>query len=181
MENEVDRITKIMGALLSFSRKGNAKRDKVSIKEVIEDLLDLVKPTFNLDNIVIETEFCEPPLQFFADKEKLRQVFLNLINNAKQAMPGGGVLTIKCQRKGATHGKSIDISISDTGKGIAEENQNKIFDPFFTTKPEGEGTGVGLSVVHSIIESHGGSITVESQEGKGTTFNIDLPIREPDV
>ena len=173
---EVERISKIIGALLSFSRKGDSSKTQLEIREVIEEVVDVVKQNFSLDNIVIETEFFESSLELTLDKGKMRQVFLNLINNAKQAMPEGGTLSITCQRKDKMNRAFAHISISDTGTGIRDENLPQIFDPFFTTKPEGEGTGMGLAVVHGIIEDHKGTITVESKEGKGTTFIIDLPI-----
>lgn len=178
MKIEVERITKIMGSLLLFSRKGDSQLTQFSIKDIVAGVLDLVQQTFSLDNITIETEYDAVLKEITADKEKLRQVFLNLINNAKQAMPEGGTLSIKCHETNKGSKDFMRISISDTGTGIKSENLSKLFDPFFTTKPEGEGTGIGLAVVHGIIEEHNGTITVESQEGKGTTFIIDLPVAE---
>ena len=176
MNIEIERIIKIMGALLLFSRKGDSQRTQFSIKDIVAGVLDLVQQTFSLDNITIDTEYDATLKEITADKEKLRQVFLNLINNAKQAMPEGGTLSIKCQETNKGSKEFIRVSISDTGAGIKSENLSKLFEPFFTTKPEGEGTGMGLAVVHGIIEEHKGTITVESQEGKGATFIIDLPV-----
>lgn len=176
MEKEVGRVTKILGALLSFSRKGDSTQTKIDVRDIIEDVVELVKKNFSLENITIETDFFDSLPELLADKEKLRQVFLNLINNAEQAMPNGGALSIKCHKKQKMNKVFVQTSISDTGQGIKSENLNRIFDPFFTTKPEGEGTGMGLAVVHGIIEEHNGTITVESKEGEGTTFIIDLPV-----
>ena len=121
----------------------------------------------------------------------MRQVYLNIINNAKYAMTGGGRLTVRTQVQAskdpslrsadtssgkANEGSMLRISFTDTGPGIKKENLGKIFDPFFTTKPEDKGTGLGLSVCYSIIEKHGGCIEVESEEKKGTSFYIDLPL-----
>ncbi len=175
VRHEISRIEKILGSLLTFSRHGDSQRIKIKLKDVIEEVMELIKQDFSLDNIVIETNFCEFPCEILADKDQMRQVLLNLVNNAKHAMPGGGVLSLTCQRKETKNGVFAQIRVSDTGTGIKEENRNKIFDPFFTTKPEGEGTGMGLSVVLGIIEEHGGKIRVESEEGKGTTLIISLP------
>ena len=175
MTHEIERITKILGALLSFSRKGESKKTKFLMKDIVDEVLDLFQQTFSLENITIETEFGKPIPELFADKEKIRQVFLNIISNAKHAIPEGGVISIKSQKKDTIEGTFTHISISDTGTGIKSENLSQIFDPFFTTKREGEGTGMGLAVVHGIIEDQGGTITVESEEGKGTTFSINLP------
>jgi len=176
VRREIDRVTKIMKTLLVFSRKGDSTCEKTTVKKLIEEVLDLVVKEFASENIAIETEFCDPIPEIFADKDKMRQVFLNLVHNARHAMPKGGTLTLKCQAKKSEGLNVARITISDTGTGISKKNLNKIFDPFFTTKPEGKGTGMGLSVVYGIIEEYDGKITVESEEGEGTTFIISLPI-----
>jgi signal transduction histidine kinase len=107
-----------------------------------------------------------------ANQNALRQVFLNLITNAVQAMPKGGELRVRTQRQ---TDKQVLIEFSDSGIGIAEEHRHRIFDPFFTTKEPGQGTGLGLSVVHSVIKRYQGNITVRSKLGEGTTFRIELP------
>ncbi len=178
--NEISRIQKIMGTLLAFSREGESKIEPVLLKNMIDEVLELIEKDFALDSINI---FCQceckrdiEPIQLFADKDELRQVFLNIFNNAKYAMPKGGSLTIDCDAIEKDTKKYVRLKISDTGTGIKEEDLGKVFDHFFTTKPEGEGTGLGLSVIHKIIEDHGGAIHVESEWGKGTTFIIDLPM-----
>jgi signal transduction histidine kinase len=105
----------------------------------------------------------------------LNQVFMNLLMNALQALPERGTIAV---RSGAA-GEEAWIEVSDTGVGIAPENLSKIFDPFFTTKPVGEGTGLGLSLAYGVIEKHHGRIEVSSEVGKGTTFRIVLPLRQP--
>jgi signal transduction histidine kinase len=107
------------------------------------------------------------------DVSRIKQVFLNIINNAVYVMPDGGSLTI---RTTATS-RSVRVDFQDTGPGIAPEHRDRIFDPFFTTKPEVSGTGLGLSVSLGIVQSHGGTIEVESEVGKGTTFTVALPLR----
>jgi signal transduction histidine kinase len=109
------------------------------------------------------------------DAQQIEQVLLNMIANATQAMPDGGVLRINLsQADGA-----VAVAIQDTGTGIAPENLGRIFDPFFTTKPEGKGTGLGLSVSYGIIANHRGQIAVDSTLGKGTIFTILLPTEQP--
>ena len=113
------------------------------------------------------------------DEDKLRQVFLNIVLNAVQAMPDGGRLTITS--KTSPDGQFAHISIADTGQGIPEENLQKIFDPFFTTKPTNKGTGLGLAVTQGIIEQHKGTIEVTSTVGQGTTFLVTLPTSQKET
>jgi two-component system NtrC family sensor kinase len=122
-------------------------------------------------NIVIVADFADglPPVH--GDKNQLQQVFVNLSLNACEAMPGGGTLLVSTSRD---HG-GVVVKVTDTGCGIKESQLDQIFEPFFTTKPVGKGTGLGLSVSYGIVQQHGGSLEVESQEGKGTTFTVVLP------
>ena len=175
LRNEVDRITKVTGVLLKFSHKGKTRKSKITIKEIIEDSIESVKHDFSQYNISINTIYDETLCEIFADKDQMREVFINIFSNAKYAMPDGGVLSITCQRKNKMADEFVHITISDTGIGIKEENLDKVFDPFFTTKPEGDGKGMGLATIHGIIHEHSGTITVASIKGKGTTFTIDLP------
>jgi len=114
------------------------------------------------------------PIQ--ADPAQLRQVIINLMDNAAESMPDGGKITLATR---SVDSYWIEISISDTGQGIPEENLSKLFTPFFTTKDPGKGTGLGLSIVYGIIKMHSGKITVQSKVGKGTTFTILLPFQLP--
>jgi two-component system NtrC family sensor kinase len=108
-----------------------------------------------------------------ADQAQLMQVFINLLDNAADAMPAGGTITISTS---LIDNQRLEVRISDTGCGISEENLGKLFTPFFTTKPVGKGTGLGLSIVYGIIKMHRGQITVSSQLGQGTTFTVILPV-----
>ena len=110
------------------------------------------------------------------DSNELQQVFLNIIVNARKAMPDGGILEIAASP--VKDGSSVQVSFSDNGEGIEESALDKIFDPFFTTRKPGEGTGLGLSISYSIIKEHNGEIFVESKRGKGTTFTLVLPAVE---
>jgi len=174
--HEISRIQKIMGSLLAFSRKSDAELVKGHIRDAVEKVLTIVEKEYKLENIEIIRDWCGQPVEILFDADKVRQVYLNLVHNAKQAMPKGGTITVGC---GAikNYGKNFhQFTFSDTGTGMSEDVKSKIFEPFFTTKPVNEGTGMGLSVVHGIIEEHGGTISVESDEGKGTTFIISLPL-----
>jgi len=114
-------------------------------------------------------------VQIVYDAQQIEQVLINLIQNAIQAMPNGGSLHVSMSHTD----DAVAIAIQDTGTGIPPENVTRIFDPFFTTKPEGEGTGLGLSVSYGIVSHHRGRIDVESVVGQGTTFTILLPTRQP--
>ncbi len=176
VRHEIVRITKIMSSLLDFSRKGDATLQKGYLREEIEKTIALVQTDYKLDNIEIVSHWCDALLNLQYDPDKMRQIYLNLLQNAKQAMPDGGTITIGCNSIKGPHKNFHQFTFSDTGMGMSEETQLKIFNPFFTTKPEGQGTGLGLSVVFGIIQEHGGTITVQSKEGKGTTFTINLPL-----
>jgi signal transduction histidine kinase len=115
--------------------------------------------------------------EVYASRNQLRQVFLNMISNARDAMPDGGTLTVKTHAKG----DNVYIAIADTGIGIREENIDKIFDAFFTTKDSVKDVGLGLSVCYGFIKEHGGDIRVSSKWGSGTTFTISLPIHKGGV
>jgi len=121
--------------------------------------------------VQLATEFAELPL-ISADTGKLKQVLINLVTNAAQAIGGAGTVTLRTQRLGES---AIELSVSDTGPGIAEELHESIFAPFFTTKPEGEGTGLGLYLCRNIVREHGGEIVLESSPGHGATFRVQLP------
>ena len=166
-----------MGSLLAFSRSGSdAELQRGSLRGTIEGVLALVEEEYKLDNIKIVRDWCGELVEMQYDPDKIRQVYLNLIHNAKHAMPDGGTITVGCASANNGGKDYHQFTFSDTGTGMSEEVRLKIFEPFFTTKPEGEGTGMGLSVIHGIVEEHGGKIRVESEEGKGTTFTISLPV-----
>ena len=176
VKHEIERIQKIVNSLLGFSRKGKLEFRSGDIKKEIEKTVFLVEEKYKLDNIKIIRGWCDNPAETLYDPDKIRQVYWNLLRNAKYAMPQGGTITVGCRETKGPDKKFHQFTFSDTGAGMSEDVKSKIFDPFFTTKPVNEGTGMGLSVVHGIIEEHGGSISVESAEGKGTTFIINLPV-----
>ena len=136
----------------------------------------LVKKQLLENSIRISESFDENLGRVYASKNQLRQVFLNMVANARDAMPDGGTLTVKTMNRG----DNIHIEIKDTGIGIRRENINKIFDAFFTTKESVKDVGLGLSVCYGFIQEHGGDIRVSSQLGTGTTFTIILPVMKED-
>ncbi len=176
MRSEVERIVKIVGSLNKFSRKGSSSLESVQIKDELASSLALVEKDFALENIKIVRDFAETLPQVQIDKDEIRQVFLNLIQNAKYAMETGGQLAVSAKPADVQGSPFIRIEFADSGCGVAKENLDKIFEPFFTTKPEIYGTGLGLSICYQIIQKFNGTITAESELGKGAKFIIDLPV-----
>jgi len=170
MESEVSRCSRIIRNLLDFSRQTEPMLRLVDINLVLEQVLTMVGHQAQLQNIDVLKEFNSSLPNILGDFDQLQQVFTNLILNAIQAMPDGGRLTL---RNSATDSE-IRVDIQDTGIGIPKENLSQLFTPFFTTKEKDKGVGLGLAVVHGIVERHKGRIKVKSEVGKGTTFSIYL-------
>ncbi len=171
---QVSRTAKITDNLRAFARKREGEVKPVDLHALFENTLTLLEHHLNLENIQVEKLYNKDLPLIKADEDQLSQVFLNLLNNAKDAMQGGARNAIILQTKVLKD--EIEIRFSDTGPGIPKEFLGKIFDPFFTTKVPGKGTGLGLSITNTIIENHEGTLRVESAEGKGTTFVITLPV-----
>ena len=167
-----ERIRDVVQNLRLFSRLDEAEIKRIDLHEGLEAAIRLLSSYFKPGRITVTRDYGDlPPMTCYA--AQLNQVWMNLLVNAAQAI-GDDDGTVHIQSR--CDGGCVTISISDTGKGIAEENLKKIFDPFFTTKPIGEGTGLGLSITHGIIVQHHGTIRIESAAGKGTTFIITLPV-----
>ncbi|MBI5286225.1 MAG: GAF domain-containing protein [Deltaproteobacteria bacterium] len=167
----------IIQRLLTFSRQSGFELTPVEINPLIDEALGLVERQFNLREITLEKRYGKGLLPIMLDAILMRQALFNIINNAREAMPDGGRLTVTTSLVNTIpQGSWIEIGISDTGAGIKEENLQKVFLPFFTTKVRDGGIGLGLSVVQDIIHRHRGEIRVESKEGAGTTFTIRLPV-----
>lgn len=169
---QVERITKIMNQLLTFARRCPIEQRLIDLRRTIVDCLEVVQERVARHKVTVETVFADDMPLAYADPDQMSQVLLNLVINALHAMPNGGVLRISLSWADA----HLQLAISDTGHGIATDDLAKIFNPFFTTKEVGKGTGLGLTVVHGIVQEHGGSIEVDSQPGRGTTFTISLPL-----
>jgi len=165
------RASEIVNNLLNFSRTGAAEAANVDVNRLVEETLSLVAHPLKTARIQVVKELAEsiPPVHGSANK--LQQVFLNLFLNARDAMPGGGMLEVRT----AAHNGSVEVEVADTGVGIPREHINRIFDPFFTTKSNGRGTGLGLSVTYGIVKEHAGKIDVRSTPGKGTSFHVEFP------
>jgi PAS domain S-box-containing protein len=179
IEQELDRTTRIIRNLLTFARQSEPSMNPVEVNKVIDAALFLVGNQINLEHVQLEKNLETDLPLVFADFDKIQQVLINIILNATQAMPDGGILTIttsvaKDVKLGDAWTDAVRIDIQDTGIGIPKENLNKLFTPFFTTKEKGKGVGLGLSVVHGIIGKHKGKIDVESEINVGTTFSIYL-------
>ncbi len=174
---EIERLENLITSLLDFASSKKLCLEDVSISSVISDSVLLVRKLTKNKGIKITTEVEENIPSFKLDRGKIKQVFLNLFLNAIQAMAEGGTLSVKAfvtEAQDTTLSKPfLRVTVSDTGKGIAPQDIPYIFDPFFSKNPSG--CGLGLAIVHSIVVEHGGSITVKSEEGKGTVFTIDLP------
>jgi two-component system NtrC family sensor kinase len=171
---ETERCATIVKGLLDFSRESVPQKTCTSLNGILDASLALVKNQALFQNISIVLDYSQEIPEILADPHQLEQVFINILLNASHAMSTGGILRIVTEF--AADRNSVVVKIADTGCGIPEENLAKIFDPFFTTK-ETSGTGLGLSVSYGIINSHGGSIEVESSVGVGTAFTIHLPIK----
>jgi len=169
--SETVRLTDLLRKMLSFSKPDEEEKQPTDINSILDEILLLHEKQLRENDIRIASLLFEGLPKAYASKNQLRQVFLNLISNAQDAMSGGGTLTVRTQSVGDT----IFIEVSDTGIGIREENLKKIFDAFFTTKDSVKDVGLGLSVCYGFIKDHGGDITVQSQVGIGTTFTITLP------
>ncbi|MGB2622816.1 MAG: ATP-binding protein [Candidatus Acidiferrum sp.] len=165
------RASEIVNNLLNFSRTGTAEASDVDVNRVVEETLSLVSHPLKTSQIQVVKHLGETLPAVRGSANKLQQVFLNLFLNARDAMPGGGLLEV---RTGA-HNGSVEIEVVDTGAGIPREHIHRIFDPFFTTKASGRGTGLGLSVSYGIIKEHSGKIDVRSTPGKGTSFHVEFP------
>jgi len=171
------RCKEITHKLLSFARKIDPTVMSFDLNDLVREIAELSGQRAKYANVVIETSLGDNIAPVEASPSEMQQVFLNLVNNAIDAMdPGGGDLDIITRQEGDT----VVALVSDTGSGIPEANLSRIFDPFFTTKPVGKGTGLGLSIIYGIINKLGGTITVDSAVGRGTTFTISLPAGKTD-
>ncbi|MGZ8443394.1 MAG: ATP-binding protein, partial [Candidatus Binatia bacterium] len=179
---EVDRICGLINDLLSFARPSKPNVAPENINDVVDNIARILEAQAKEKGVVIVRDFATEVAKAWIDREQMKQVFMNLILNAIQAMDGEGSITISSRevtRRGTTPvGQFVQVEVRDTGIGIAEDNLDHIFDPFFTSGKE-EGSGLGLAVSHQIVEEHGGFLTVESKVGQGTGFYVHLPVSAP--
>ena len=175
---QIDRCSKITQGLLNFARKRESAKESISLERFVPKMVQLVDQRARLENIRIVQEIESQLPDITSDANQLQQVFLNLFNNAIYALKGrpSAEIRVRVGRKNS----AVLVSIADNGCGFSPENMEKAFVPFFTTKPVGQGTGLGLSTVYGIIQGLGGDITLTSEQGAGSEFQIHLPIGEDD-
>ncbi len=186
IDEQCERARHIVSSLQDFARERHFSREHFSLRQLVEQTLRFVKADIS-GQVTITLDIADS-LSLDADRQRMQQVFLNLVKNALDAISGSGSIEIAARMRTAAdgdngfpadcdvRGDTIDISVRDSGSGMSAENLARIFDPFFTTKDVGHGMGLGLFIVYQIIEEHGGCITAASEPGKGTTFFIRLPL-----
>jgi len=179
------RAATLTGQLLAFSRRQVIAPQQVNVNEILADLQRLLRPLIS-ESIVIDQQLADGLWQVRVDPSQFEQIVMNLVINARDAMPTGGNLLIATENRSVSEelagssadlktGEYVVLTVGDTGSGMSREVLGRIFEPFFTTKPKGKGTGMGLATVYGIVKQSGGHITVVSQEGVGTTFQVYLP------
>ncbi|MEA1972059.1 MAG: ATP-binding protein [Candidatus Cloacimonadota bacterium] len=175
VNSNVDRISEIIKKLLGFSRATDPDKKEISINVILNEVMFFISTHAKKNHVEVITNFTKNLPHVNALKNKMEQVFLNIIMNAFDAMPDGGKLSI--ESKLGKQKRTIEIIISDTGTGMSENAITNIFNPFFTTKPSGKGTGLGMYISNEVVKEHNGKILVESKLKKGAKFIISLPIK----
>jgi CheY-like chemotaxis protein/anti-sigma regulatory factor (Ser/Thr protein kinase) len=181
--NAARRASEMTAQLLAFSRRQPIALESLDLNLMVEDLLRMLRRLLQ-NEVQLQTELHPRPLIVVADRGQMAQVLMNLIVNARDAMPEGGTLTIRTARHDEPEGpdlaagRYVRVTVADTGHGMAPEVAERAFEPFFTTKPAGQGTGLGLALVHAVVTEHHGFVDVDSRLGEGTTFVVWLPKAE---
>jgi signal transduction histidine kinase len=172
----VDRISEIVTAIKGYAYLDQAPRQRVDVRIGLEQTLVIMRHRLNEAGITVVKELADDLPEIEVYGSELNQVWTNLVDNAIDAMDGGGTLTLRAERD--PEGDGVRVSISDTGPGIPAEIRDRLFEPFYTTKPPGKGTGLGLHISHNVVIRHGGRIDVESGPD-GTRFIVVLPVDAP--
>lgn len=179
VETQIERTSSIIQDLLVYARRPDPVRSVIDVNSCLQDCSALFQTEFLRQHVTCTVHLTSSPATVSADRQQLQEVFNHLVENALQAMPEGGSLTMRTSVSGIAGGEGeqrIAVEITDTGAGIDPEHLAQIFQPFFTTKTIGRGTGLGLAIVQETVRAHGGQITVESEPGKGSRFSIFLPL-----
>jgi two-component system NtrC family sensor kinase len=172
--DETVRCKNIVADLLNFSRQQEVLAQETAVSNLLNQAIDTVRRQPHFEQVDIVCDFSPDLPTIQADPAQLQQVFINLLQNAAEAVAGQGIITLSAR---STDNQQVEIKVADTGCGIPTEHLGKLFTPFFTTKALGKGTGLGLSIVYGIVKMHRGQISVQSQVGEGTTFTITLPVQ----
>jgi len=173
---QIQRVGDIVRRMLDLTRRPQLHREPQPFEDLLDDLQQLWTPTLAAHGVTVEAE-APPDCRLCVDRKQMEQLFLNLMNNAVDAMPSGGTvrLTALPSEESTPGGLWWELRFQDSGQGIPTELLGQVFRPMFTTKPEGKGTGLGLSICREIVRGHGGEIRIESTEGRGTTVVFTLP------
>ena len=177
MDTETRRISRIVSNLLAFSRQSKMEMKSLSLNQLIEKTLLLNSNLLKINGVKVEKRLDPNLPDLTGSEDQLQQVFMNFVSNATEVMETNGEGLLSIETKHSLADSKIFVSFQDTGAGIPPENLSKLFEPFFTTKKKEKGVGLGLSVAYGIIQEHGGSIDVESEVGKGTTFKVEFPLK----
>jgi two-component system NtrC family sensor kinase len=175
---EAGRCRDIVRSLLDFARPGAGARHKADLNTIVHTALDLLQGQSVFKDIEVALDLSATPVEIVCNSSQIQQAFTNLLVNAAEAISGRGKIEVRSWRDASR--RVAAVSFADSGSGMAPESLEQIFEPFFTTKQDGHGTGLGLTIVYGIIETHGGNIKVESRLGEGTTFTLWLPEKEPE-
>jgi signal transduction histidine kinase len=178
IHRQARRVSEITQALLTFARQSSSEQSPLDLNAVVRSALLLWQPQVG-QRVRVETALAARLASIMGNFTQLQQVVINLLSNALDATPAGGTIAVHTRSEGDPP-SAVVLEVSDTGIGIAAEDLSKVFDPFFTTKPPGKGTGLGLSVCLGIVQDHRGAITVQSRDGRGSTFIVTLPAKPPD-
>jgi two-component system NtrC family sensor kinase len=162
---------------MAFARQHEPLPETVDVHGLLEQVLAMKEVDLSVSNVEVRKEFCSGRPEVFVTRNQLEQVFINLLNNARDAMDGAGRVTLRTRRVG----KGVEIDVEDTGCGMTDQQMENIFFPFFTTKGVGKGTGLGLSISYGIVKSFGGGIEVVSEVGVGSRFTVVLPAADTGV
>ena len=177
VSQETKRMADLVANLLQFCRRGPDEISTVDLQKELAESVDLIQHHLRNRQVQVSQELATDMPAIYANRQKLRQVFLNLLTNASDAMAQGGTLTLRASRVETKKNEpGVLLEFIDTGTGIPPADLEKVMEPFFTTKEEGKGTGLGLAICRRIVQEHNGSIQISSEQGKGTTVRVLLPV-----